>query len=77
MTATLVDPNGQSTQIDSGSKQPGTYTFNFSSFATEGTWHWNVQATDAQNRASNATPAVHLRPDALRRIRSEVARQRR
>jgi Phosphodiester glycosidase/FlgD Ig-like domain len=57
VTATLVDPNGQSTQIDSGSKQPGTYTFTFASFTTEGTWHWNIQATDAQNRASSATQA--------------------
>jgi Phosphodiester glycosidase/FlgD Ig-like domain len=57
VTATLVDPNGQSTQIDSGSKQPGTYTFTFASFATEGTWHWNVQATDTQNRASSSTQA--------------------
>jgi hypothetical protein len=55
ITATLVDPNGQSQQIDSGSKQPGTYTFTFASFAAEGTWHWNVQATDAQNRASSSS----------------------
>jgi hypothetical protein len=57
VTATLVDPNGQSTQIDSGSKQPGTYTFNYSTFAAEGTWHWNVQATDARNQASNGSQA--------------------
>ncbi len=55
VTATLVDPNGQATQIDTGSKQPGTYTFPFASFSTEGTWHWNVQATDAQNRASSSS----------------------
>jgi Phosphodiester glycosidase/FlgD Ig-like domain len=57
VTATLVDPNGQTHQIDAGSRQPGTYSFSYAGLDTEGTWHWNVQATDAQNRASNATQA--------------------
>ena len=55
VTATLVGPDGQAHQLDTGSRQPGTYTFAWSSFDTEGTWHWNVQATDDQNRASNAS----------------------
>ncbi len=55
VTATLVAPDGQAHQLDSGTKQPGTYTFAWSSFDTEGTWHWNVQATDDQNRASTAS----------------------
>ena len=57
VTATLVGPDGQSHQLDSGSKQPGTYRFSWTSFDTEGTWHWNVQATDDQNRASTADQA--------------------
>ena len=57
VTATLVGPDGQAHQLDTGSKQPGTYTFAWSSFDTEGTWHWNVQATDDQNRASTASQA--------------------
>ena len=57
VTATLVGPDGQAHQLDTGSRQPGTYKFAWSSFDTEGTWHWNVQATDDQNRASNASQA--------------------
>jgi hypothetical protein len=55
VTATLVDPDGQAHQIDSGTRQPGIYKFSWASFDTEGTWHWNVDATDAQNRASTAS----------------------
>jgi hypothetical protein len=54
VTAAVVDPSGVSHPVDSGSKQPGTYTFSYTSLDTEGTWHWHVEATDAQNRSSTA-----------------------
>ena len=46
--------------------------FTWPSFDTEGTWHWNVQATDDQNRASTADQTFVVRPDALRARRAEV-----
>jgi Phosphodiester glycosidase/FlgD Ig-like domain len=54
VTATVVGPDGAVHQVDAGSREPGTYTFTWSAFDAEGTWHWNVQATDDQNRASEA-----------------------
>jgi hypothetical protein len=54
VTATVVGPDGVSHPVDSGSKQPGTYQFTWTDLYAEGTWHWNVQATDAQNRMSSA-----------------------
>jgi hypothetical protein len=54
VTAALIGPDGVSHPIDSGSRQPGTYSFTFNTLDAEGTWHWNVQATDDQNRASTA-----------------------
>jgi flagellar hook assembly protein FlgD len=54
VTANVVAPDGTVHQVDSGSKQPGTYSFTWNAFDQEGTWHWTVQATDAQNRQSSA-----------------------
>jgi hypothetical protein len=54
VTASLIGPDGTAHQVDAGSRQPGTYRFTWTSFDTEGTWHWNVQATDDQNRSSTA-----------------------
>ncbi|HEX4521022.1 MAG TPA: phosphodiester glycosidase family protein [Gaiellaceae bacterium] len=54
VTATLIGPDGSSHPVDSGSRQPGTYHFAFSALDAEGTWHWNVQAVDDQNRSSTA-----------------------
>ncbi len=54
VTAVLIGPDGASHPIDSGSRQPGTYRFGFTALDTEGIWHWNVQATDDENRASTA-----------------------
>jgi hypothetical protein len=31
---------------------PGTYSFSYSTFDTEGNWHWNVTATDDLGRVS-------------------------
>jgi len=54
VTAAVVGPNGTSHQIDTGAKQPGTYTFTWAAFDSEGAWHWNVQATDDLGRVSTA-----------------------
>jgi hypothetical protein len=54
VTATVVSPSGQTFTLDSGTRQPGTYPFTWSNFDAEGTWHWNVKATDNQNQASVA-----------------------
>ena len=32
--------------------QPGSYQFTFADFDVEGTWHWNVAATDDLGRVS-------------------------
>ena len=47
-------PTAPCHQIDQGARQPGTYSFTWNAFDAEGTWHWNVQATDDQNRQSTA-----------------------
>jgi hypothetical protein len=57
VTASVIGPNGISHPIDAGSREPGTYHFTWSTLDAEGTWHWNVQATDDQNRASTADQA--------------------
>jgi hypothetical protein len=54
VTAAVIGPDGVSHPIDSGSRQPGTYRFTWSSLDAEGTWHWNVQATDDKSQASTA-----------------------
>lgn len=54
VTATVIAPDGTSQVLDTGPRQPGTYNFGTSAFTVEGTWHWNVQATDDQNRQSTA-----------------------
>jgi exopolysaccharide biosynthesis protein len=54
VTANVVAPDGTVHPVDSGTRQPGTYSFTWSSFDVEGAWHWTVQATDDQNNASTA-----------------------
>ncbi len=54
VTANVVGPDGQSHPLDSGARDPGTYSFTWTTFDSEGTWHWNVQATDDANRQSTA-----------------------
>ncbi len=54
VTANVVGPDGTVHTLDSGSRQPGTYSFTWSSFDSEGTWHWTVNATDVGNNASTA-----------------------
>jgi phosphodiester glycosidase/flagellar hook capping protein FlgD len=54
VTAELVAPDGTSRPIDSGSREPGTYTSSASAFDVEGTWRWKVTGTDDQSRQSVA-----------------------
>ncbi|MBV8394870.1 MAG: phosphodiester glycosidase family protein [Actinobacteria bacterium] len=50
VTASVLSPSGQVFTVDSGDRQPGTYTFPFATFDAEGTYHWNVKATDDQTQ---------------------------
>jgi hypothetical protein len=52
VTATVVGPDGTSHAIDSGSRLAGIYRFNWTAFDAEGTWHWNISATDDLGRSS-------------------------
>jgi hypothetical protein len=54
VTASVVAPDGSVHTLDSGSRQPGIYRFTWSTYDAEGTWHWNVKATDDLGRASAA-----------------------
>jgi hypothetical protein len=54
VAANVIGPDGVSHPLDSGTKQPGTYRFTWTAFDAEGTWHWNVQATDDANHQSTA-----------------------
>jgi Phosphodiester glycosidase/FlgD Ig-like domain len=52
VTASVIAPDGTAHTLDSGSRQPGTYSFTWSDVDAEGTWHWRVTATDDLNRQS-------------------------
>ncbi|HEY6960742.1 MAG TPA: phosphodiester glycosidase family protein [Gaiellaceae bacterium] len=53
VNAQLVGPDGVARPLEAGVQHdPGTYTFTYSSFDKEGTWHWNVVATDDLGRQS-------------------------
>ena len=54
VTASVIGPDGVVHAVDSGSRQPGIYRFAWGSYDVEGTWHWNVKATDDLGRASVA-----------------------
>jgi hypothetical protein len=55
VTAELVAPDGTTRVLQSGVQEPpGSYAQTFSNFDEEGTWHWNVTATDDLQRVSTA-----------------------
>lgn len=54
VTAAVIGPDGAAHVLDAGSRQPGIYRFTWSTYDAEGTWHWNVKATDDLGRASTA-----------------------
>jgi hypothetical protein len=54
VTASVVAPDGTVHTLDSGQRDPGTYHFTWNGYDVEGTWHWNVKATDDLGRESTA-----------------------
>jgi hypothetical protein len=53
VTAQLIGPDGKPRVLELGVQHdPGTYDFPYATFDAEGTWHWNVSATDDLKRAS-------------------------
>ena len=53
MTAQLIGPDGRPRVLEAGVQHdPGSYPFTYSTFDAEGTWHWNVTATDDLKRTS-------------------------
>ena len=53
VTAELIGPDLQPRVLEEGVQHdPGTYSFTYSTFDQEGTWHWNVTATDDLKRTS-------------------------
>jgi exopolysaccharide biosynthesis protein len=53
VTAQLVGPDGVAHLLEAGvAHDPGSYAFTSPPFDREGTWHWNVTATDDLGRVS-------------------------
>ena len=53
VTATLIGPDGAQHPLESSvSHAPGTYSFTATTFDHEGTWRWDVSATDDLGRTS-------------------------
>ncbi len=53
VTAQLVGPDGRPRVLEAGvHHDPGSYAFTYAAFDAEGTWHWNVTATDDLGRSS-------------------------
>ncbi|MFL5953873.1 MAG: phosphodiester glycosidase family protein [Gaiellaceae bacterium] len=53
VTAQLIGPDNVARPVEAGIQHdPGSYAFTYSTFDVEGTWHWNVTATDDLGRTS-------------------------
>jgi hypothetical protein len=53
VTAQLIGPDGKPRVLEAAVQHvPGTYSFAYTAFDVEGTWHWNVTATDDLKRVS-------------------------
>jgi hypothetical protein len=53
VTAQLIGPDNVSRPLETNVQHdPGSYPFTYSTFDVEGTWHWNVTATDDLGRVS-------------------------
>jgi hypothetical protein len=53
VNAQLIGPDGVPRVLEAAVKHdPGSYSFTFGNYDREGTWHWNVVATDALGRQS-------------------------
>jgi flagellar hook assembly protein FlgD len=54
VTAQLVGPDGVPHVLEAAARRdPGSYTFPVSAFDAEGTWRWQVSATDDLERVSS------------------------
>jgi phosphodiester glycosidase/flagellar hook capping protein FlgD len=53
VTAAVIAPDGTSHVVDTGSRPPGIYRFSWTTLDSEGTWHWNIKATDDLGRSSS------------------------
>jgi hypothetical protein len=61
VTASLVGPEGAPRPVETGvAHAAGVYTFPYSAFDREGTWHWHVVATDDLGRTSTADRAFRF-----------------
>jgi hypothetical protein len=53
VTAQLIGPDNVARPLETDVQHdPGSYPFTYSAFDAEGTWHWNVTATDDLGRVS-------------------------
>jgi hypothetical protein len=53
VTAQLIGPDNVARPLETNVQHdPGSYPFTYSTFDVEGTWHWNVTATDDLGRVS-------------------------
>jgi hypothetical protein len=53
VTAQLIGPDNVARPLETAVQHdPGSYPFTYSTFDVEGTWHWNVTATDDLGRVS-------------------------
>jgi hypothetical protein len=53
VTAQLIGPDNVPRALETGVQHdPGSFPFTYSGFDREGTWHWNVTATDDLGRVS-------------------------
>jgi hypothetical protein len=58
VTAQLTGPDGKPRVLEAGAQHDaGTYSFPYSAFDAEGTWHWIVTATDDLKRTSTIDQA--------------------
>ena len=66
VTASLIGPDGVARQAQTGPKEPGTYTLNWTGRTQQGTaepegrWRWVVNALDDRGQSSRAERAFYL-----------------
>ena len=76
VTAQLIGPDGGPRVLEAGVQHvPGSYSFTYSTFDVEGTWHWNVTATDDLKRVSTIDRAFRY-DTTLRGLSAPEARAR-
>ncbi len=72
VTAQLIGPDAKPVVLEAAVKHdPGSYTFTAPPLPLEGTWHWNVTATDDLGRVSTIDRTFRFDTDAARADRAE------